>query len=70
VKTQIWIAVPVYVLVAIVRKRMQIDDSLYTILQVLSLTLFEKMPLQQAFAQCCYKTKITSSGNQLKLFNS
>jgi hypothetical protein len=70
VKTQIWIAVSVYVLVAIVRKRMQIDESLYTILQVLSLTLFEKMPLYQAFAQDGYKTKITSSDNQLKLFGS
>lgn len=70
VKTQIWIAVSVYVLVAIVRKRMQIAESLYTILQVLSLTLFEKMPLYQAFAQGSYKTEITSSHNQLKLFVS
>jgi hypothetical protein len=46
------------VLVVIVRKRMQIDASLYTILQVLSLTLFEKMPLYQAFAQGSYKTQI------------
>jgi IS4 transposase len=59
VKTQIWIAIAVYVLVAIVRKRMQIEESLYTILQVLSLTLFEKMPLYQAFAQGSYKTKVT-----------
>jgi hypothetical protein len=70
VKTQIWIAIAVYVLVAIVRKRMQIEESLYTILQVLSLTLFEKMPLYQAFAQGSYKTKITSPDNQLKLFDS
>jgi IS4 transposase len=70
VKTQIWIAVSVYVLVAIVRKRMQIDESLYTILQVLSLTLFEKMPLYQAFAQGSYKNEITSPDNQLKLFES
>jgi hypothetical protein len=70
VKTQIWIAVSIYVLVAIVRKRMQIEESLYTILQVLSLTLFEKMPLYQAFAQGSYKTKITSPDNQLKLFES
>ena len=70
VKTQIWIAVSVYVLVAIVRKRMQIAESLYTILQVLSLTLFEKMPLYQAFAQGGYKIEITSSDNQLKLFDS
>jgi hypothetical protein len=58
------------VLVAIIRKRMQIAESLYTILQVLSLTLFEKMPLYQAFAQGAYKTKIASSGNQLQLFGS
>jgi len=49
---------------------MQIEESLYTILQVLSLTLFEKMPLYQAFAQGSYKTEITSSNNQLKLFDS
>lgn len=70
VKTQIWIAVSIYVLVAIVRKRTQIEESLYTILQVLSLTLFEKMPLYQAFAQGSYKTKITIPDNQLKLFES
>ncbi|MEI2422008.1 transposase, partial [Arthrospira platensis SPKY2] len=48
VKSQIWIAVSVYVLVAIVKKRLNLDASLYTLLQILSLTLFEKMPLQQA----------------------
>jgi hypothetical protein len=47
-----------------------IDESLYPILQVLSLTLFEKMPLYHAFAPSSYKTEITSSGNQLKLFDS
>jgi transposase, IS4 family len=45
VKTQIWIAVSVYVLVAIIKKRLKIETSLYNILQVLSLTLFEKLPL-------------------------
>ena len=69
VKTQIWIAVAVYVLVAIVKKRMQISLSLYTILQVLSLTLFEKMPLYQAFAQGAYRNKIATIDNQLKLFD-
>ena len=49
VKSQIWIAVSVYVLVAIVKKRLNLEASLYTLLQVLSVTLFEKMPLQQAF---------------------
>jgi len=69
VKTQIWIAVAVYVLVAIVKKRMQIGLSLYTILQILSLTLFEKTPLYQAFAQNVYKNKIATIDNQLKLFD-
>jgi hypothetical protein len=69
VKTQIWIAVAVYVLVAIVKKRMQIGLSLYTILQILSLTLFEKTPLYQAFAQNAYKNKIATIDNQLKLFD-
>ena len=49
VKTQIWIAVSVYVLVAIIKKKLQLDASLYTLLQILSVTLFKKMPLQQAF---------------------
>jgi IS4 transposase len=49
VKTQVWIAVSVYVLVAIVKKRLGLNASLYTLLQILSVTLFEKMPLQQAF---------------------
>ena len=69
VKTQIWIAVAVYVLVAIVKKRMQIGLSLYTILQILSLTLFEKTPLYQAFAQNDYKNRIATIDNQLKLFD-
>ena len=45
VKTQVWVAVSVYVLVAILKKRLQLPQSLYTILQVLSVTLFEKMPV-------------------------
>ena len=49
VKTQIWIAISVYVLVAIVKKRLKLSQSLYTILQILSVTLFEKIPLLQAF---------------------
>jgi len=69
VKTQIWIALCVYVLVAIVKKRMQVSQSLYTILQILSLTLFHKMPLYQAFAESGYKNRITSIDNQLKLFD-
>jgi hypothetical protein len=56
VKSQIWIAVSVYVLVAIVKKRLNLDASLYTLLQILSVTLFEKMPLQQAFPGSGYET--------------
>ena len=68
VKPQIWIAVSVYVLVAIVRKKLNIDASLYTLLQVLSLTLFEKMPLQQAFPGDDYTSDDGGSSNQLNLF--
>ena len=69
VKTQIWIAVSVYVLVAIVRKKLNLDVSLYTLLQVLSLTLFEKMPLQQAFQDDGYISDNIDIGNQLNLFS-
>jgi hypothetical protein len=54
VKTQIWIVISVYVLVAIVKKRLRLDQSLYTILQILSVTLFEKTPILQALAQIDY----------------
>jgi hypothetical protein len=70
VKTQIWIAISVYVLVAIIKKRLKIDLSLYTILQIFSITLFEKMPILQALTETDYKNKITSSHMQLKLFES
>jgi Domain of unknown function (DUF4372)/Transposase DDE domain len=69
VKTQIWIAVSVYVLVAIVRKKLNLDLSLYTLLQVLSLTLFEKMPLQQAFPGNRYKSEQNQLNNQLNLLD-
>ena len=70
VKTQIWIAISVYVLIAIIKKRLKIDLSLYTILQVFSITLFEKMPILQAFTNDTYKNKITSNYIQLNLFDS
>jgi hypothetical protein len=70
VKTQIWIAISTYVLVAIMKKRLKIDLTLYTILQILSITLFEKMPILQAITTDDYKTQITSGYNQLKLFES
>jgi hypothetical protein len=70
VKTQIWIAVSVYVLVAIVKKRMKLDDlSLYTILQILSVTLFEKELLLQVFDHSRYNILTTTQSKQLKLFN-
>jgi len=59
VKTQIWIAITVYVLVAIIKKKLKIDLSLYTILQILSISIFEKMPIIQAVTETGYKTKIT-----------
>jgi hypothetical protein len=68
VKSQIWIAVSVYVLVAIVKKRLNLDTSLYTLLQILSVTLFEKMPLQQAFPGSDHKSEQGNDCNQLNLF--
>ena len=68
VKSQIWIAVSVYVLVAIVKKRLNLDASLYTLLQIFSLTLFEKMPIQQAFAGSSYNSEPGGDSNQLNLF--
>ena len=70
VKTQIWIAVSIYVLVAIMKKRLKIDLTLYTILQILSITLFEKMPILQALTTDDYNNKITSGHIQLNLFES
>jgi transposase len=69
VKTQIWIAVSVYVLVAIVRKRLVLDASLYQILQILSLTLFEKTPILQALQAPDSQEEFLDSGNQLILFD-
>ena len=68
VKSQIWIAVSVYVLVAIVKKRLNLDASLYTLLQIFSLTLFEKMPIQQAIAGNAPFQKQNETNNQLNLF--
>jgi hypothetical protein len=69
VKSQIWIAVSVYVLVAITKKRLNLDASLYTLLQTLSVTLFEKMPLQQAFTTNAVEENQTKSSSQLILFD-
>ena len=69
VKTQIWIAVSMYVLVAIVRKRLRMEASLYQILQIFSLTLFEKTPSLQALQTSDCETDLLDPGNQLILFN-
>jgi len=68
VKTQIWIAVAVYVLVAIIKKRLNVQASLYTILQILSLTLFDKQPLNQLLTLTEQATEMTEIHNQLNLF--
>lgn len=69
VRTQIWIAVSIYVLVAIVRKRLGLQASLYQILQILSVTLFEKTPILQALQSNDSQFNLSHSGNQLNLFN-
>lgn len=69
VKTQVWIAVSVYVLVAIIKKRLGLDLSLYTILQILSVTLFEKVPMLQVLTNFDSETEQCESPNQLLLFN-
>lgn len=69
VKTQIWIAVSVYVLMAIIKKRLKLALPLSTILQILSVTAFEKMPLLQAFAGTDYSMTTEQDCNQLNLFD-
>ena len=69
VKTQIWIAVSVYVLVAIVRKQLGLEVSLYQILQVLSVTLFEKTPILQALQASDSQEELPVNANQLILFD-
>jgi hypothetical protein len=68
VKTQIWIAVSVYVLVAIIKKRLGLDASLYTLMQVLSVTIFEKIPMQTALLSEANETDDAMDSNQLNLF--
>ena len=67
VKTQIWIAISVYVLVAIIKKKLKVKASLYTMLQILSVSLFEKTPLFQLLSQIKPEDKKADSSNQLKL---
>ena len=68
VKTQIWIAVSVYVLVAIVRKRLSLEAPLYTLLQVILVTVFEKIEIQAAFSRSADKYDTAQDDNQLDLF--
>ena len=69
VKTQIWIAITVYVLVAIIKKQLKLKQSLYTILQIVSVTLFEKMPLLQALTDVEVEEQDGSTCKQLNLFS-
>ena len=67
VKSQIWIAVSVYVLVAIIKKRLNLSRSLYEMLQILSLNLFEKTPLHIALSRLSAAPELDQDGNQLIL---
>jgi Domain of unknown function (DUF4372)/Transposase DDE domain len=68
-KTQIWIAISVYVLVAIVKKQLKLEGSLYRILQILSVTLFEKTPILEALSLSESEMELTTLGKQLILFH-
>jgi hypothetical protein len=70
VKTQIWIAVTVYLLIAILKKRLKIEASLYTILQILSVTAFERTPIKQLLTDLNYNNDPFDISNQLNLFNN
>jgi len=69
VKTQIWIAISVYVLVAIAKKHFMLKQSLYEILQILSISIFEKMPINQLFQPTQLQYFKEQNDNQLKLFD-
>ena len=69
VKTQIWIAISVYVLVAIIKKQLKLEQSLYTILQIISVTLFEKIPLLQALKDTEIASENIEISNQMNLFD-
>ena len=68
-KTQVWIAISVYVVVAIVKKELKLKRSLYEILQILSVTLFEKTPISEALSSINYTNETSASPNQLSLFD-
>ncbi len=69
VKTQIWCAISTYVLIAIIKKELQLDTSLYTLLQILSVSVFEKNPLKQALQGIGYISELSINANQLNLFD-
>ena len=69
VKSQLWIAVSVYVLVAILRKRLEIDTPLYTMLQILSVMPFEQIPLYGALTMTDYRSEPDPSAKQLQLLD-
>jgi hypothetical protein len=69
VKTQIWIAISTFLLVAIMKKELKINASLYTILQILSVNIFERIPLLQVVGNCGYENEAVSKTNQLSFFN-
>ncbi len=69
VKTQLWVAVSVYVLVAIIRKRLEIDTPLYTMLQILSVMPFEQVPIQEALTMTDYSSEPEPSAKQLQLLD-
>jgi len=69
VKTQVWIAVAVYVLIAIIKKQLGLEHSLYTILQILSTTLFEKTPVPLVFQRYDDETRMINGSKQLMLFD-
>ena len=69
VKTQVWVAISVYVLVAILKKQLRLDLSLHKILQILSVTSFEKSPILLAFSQYNEQLPKTDPSIQLDLFN-
>jgi len=69
VKSQIWIAVSIYVLVAIIKKELNVEQSLYTILQIFSVTLFEKNPIYQVLTDSHHQLQDSTSPNQLILFS-
>ena len=69
VKIQIWITVSVCVLVAVIKKRLKLEAKFYTILQVLSVTIFGRLPLEQMFTEPNYKTESPKINNQLPLFD-